>query len=87
MFDIVENADGSVTFSVFSRAWIELPDCLPLADRVTPVECSPASSPNPLSIGDLDCPPAIEEDAGDDSILMSTTQNAEQYGAEIDTLP
>jgi hypothetical protein len=39
-----------------------------------------------LSIGDLDCPPELAEYAGDDSIFVPITQNADDYGVELDTV-
>lgn len=89
VFDIVENADGSVTFSLFFKASVYRASGLTSTSqsRHTCGTLTGKFTEPALSIGDRECPPAIEEYAGDDSIFMPMTQNAEKYGAEIDTLP
>lgn len=89
VFDIVENADGSVTFSVFLKESVYRASGLTSTSqaRHTCGSLTGKFAEPGLTIGDLDCPPAIAEYAGDDSLFLSMTQNAEKYGVEIDTLP
>ena len=90
VFDIVENADGSVTFSVYfkdsvyrgavglSTISVGRHTCGTLTGRFTE---------RALSIGDLDCPQELAAYAGDESVYMPMAENAEKHDVEIDTSP
>lgn len=89
VFDIVENADGTVTFSVFfgSSAYRagglvttnqSRHSCGTLTGRFT----EPA-----LTVDDVDCPPEIEAFAGEESIAVSMTGNAAKHGVEVGISP
>lgn len=89
VFDILENADGSVTFSVFFKDSVYRVSGLS-STSVTRHTCGTLTgtfAERALSIGDLDCPPELAEYAGDDSIFVPMTQNAEKFGVEINTVP
>lgn len=89
VFDIVENADGSVTFSVFFKDSVYRASGLSTTSvgRHTCGTLTGKFAERALSIGDLDCPKELAAYAGDDSVYMPMTQNAEKHGVEIDTSP
>lgn len=89
MFDILENADGSVTFSIFFKDSVYPASGLS-STSVTRHTCGTLTgrfTERALSIGDLDCSPELAEYAGDDSIFVPITQNADDYGVELATVP
>ncbi|WP_140403362.1 hypothetical protein [Microbacterium oxydans] len=63
VFDIVENGDGSVTFSVFFRSGAYRASGLTSTSqsRHTCGTLTGIFTESALSIGDLECPPEIEE--------------------------
>ncbi|CAH0171871.1 hypothetical protein SRABI76_01303 [Microbacterium oxydans] len=89
LFGMRENSDGSVTFSIF------IVDSVYRASGLTTTSQSRHScgeitgriGAGVLSFEDLDCPPVFVQRAGDESVSLSMTDNAEKYGVSVGTSP
>lgn len=89
LFDLAENDDGSVTFSVFFKTSVYRASGLSSTSqsRHTCGEITGRFGEGVLSISDLDCPPAFREVAGERSQFLSMTENAAKYGVNVGTAP
>lgn len=85
LFEIVENIDGSVSFSVFFKASFHSAAGLSSTNqsRHTCGTLTGRFTERGLTVADIDCPQALEADAGDRSILVSMTENAAEYGVDV----
>lgn len=89
LFDLVDNGDGSVTFSVFINASVYRASGL-ITTSQSRHSCGAITGrfgEGVLSVDDLDCPAVFEQRAGEDSVNLSMTANGEKYGVSGVTLP
>lgn len=89
LFDMVENADGSVTFSVFFRANSYRAGGLSSTSQ-SRHSCGSITgrfTEDALSVNDLECPPELAAITGESSILLSMTENAAKHGLKVGTSP
>ena len=89
LFGFAENDDGSVTFSVFINASVYRASGLITTSqsRHSCGEITGRFGEGVLSFDDLDCPPVFKQRAGEDSVYLSMTENAEKYGVSVGTAP
>lgn len=89
LFDLAENADGSVTFSVFLKTSVYRASGLS-STTLTRYSCGAITGrfgEGVLSLSDLDCPSELAATAGEDSRPLSMTKNAAKYGVNVGTAP
>lgn len=89
VFDIVENPDGTVSFSVVLGSSVFRSGGL-ITTNQSRHSCGTLTgrfTERALTVDDVDCPPEIEAFAGEDSIAVSMTGNAAKHGVEIGTWP
>lgn len=89
LFDMVENTDGSVTFSVFLRANSYRAAGLSSTNlsRHTCGSLTGQFAKGMLSVADRDCPPEVAAAAAEGSVLLSMTENAAKFGVNVGTVP
>lgn len=85
LFDIVENIDGSVSFSVFFKASFYSAAGLSNTNqsRHTCGTLTGRFTERGLTVADIDCPQALEADAGERSIRVPMTENAVKFGVDV----
>ena len=89
LFGLTESSDGSVTFSVFINASVYRTSGLTTSSqaRHSCGEITGRFGEGVVSVSDLDCPPVFAQRAGEDSVYLSMTANAEKYGVSVGTSP
>ncbi|TCJ28838.1 hypothetical protein E0W80_04900 [Microbacterium sp. PI-1] len=89
LFDMTENSDGSLTFSIFIVDSVYRASGLTTTSqsRYSCGEITGRFGGGALSVEDLDCPPVFQQRAGDESVYLSMTANAEKYGVSVGTSP
>lgn len=89
VFDIAENPDGTVSFSVIlgSSAFRSGGLITTNQSRHSCGILTGRFNERALKVDDVDCPPEIEAFAGEDSIAVSMTDNAAKHGVEIEASP
>lgn len=89
LIDLLENADGSVTFSVFFQAKTYRAAGLSSVN-LTRYSCGTLIGRfgySTLSVADLVCPPEFEDVAGENSLPLSMTENAVKHGVNVNAAP
>lgn len=84
LFELTENG-GLVTFSVFFKASVYRASGLSNTSqsRHSCGEITGRFGEDVLSVSDLDCPPELTAAAGENSLVLSMTENAQKYGVNV----
>jgi hypothetical protein len=88
VYDIVQEADGTVVFSVFFGSTAYGAGGLVTTNQFRH-SCGTISgrfAEAAIALGDADCPAAIERLAGEESLAVSMTENAAKHGVDVEAL-